>query len=340
MPSDRVTLAHGSGGAVMRRFIEDLFVEAFDNDELRALNDSALLTVDAGRLAFTTDSYTIKPLEFPGGDIGKLSVAGTVNDLTVMGAKPFYLSLGCILEEGLELDRLERFVRSAANAARAAGVQIVTGDTKVVPHGECDGIFINTSGIGICPLGHGLSTQPVRDGDAVIVTGTVGDHGMAILSVRDHLNLESAIQSDCASLNGLMETVLAECGDVKWMRDATRGGVAAVLSELVEAPFHQREIGVLIEETAVPLREDVLSLCELLGFEPLHLANEGKIVLVAAAESADTVLRLLRSHELGREAAVIGQITAQSPGTVRLRTQAGGIRRLHRPAGELLPRIC
>jgi len=331
-----VTLSHGAGGEVMRRFIRHLFVKQFDNPILAPLSDAALINLDGSRLAFTTDSYVVKPVEFPGGDIGKLSVCGTVNDLVVMGARPVYLSVGFIVEEGLDLQLLERIVVSAAEAARSAGVEIVAGDTKVVARGGCDGIFINTSGIGVCPLGRGLSEHPVQLGDAVLISGTVGDHGIAVLGAREELHFQTSVVSDCASLNELALSVLNESSGVKWMRDPTRGGVAAVLSELVEIG----SFGVLVRELDIPVRDDVMTVCELLGFDPLHLANEGKVVMVVEGDQADEVLMILRRHPLGRDAALIGHITSSGAGYVRVETRVGGVRRLQRPAGELLPRIC
>jgi hydrogenase expression/formation protein HypE len=334
--SNLITLNHGAGGETMRRFIHSLFISSFANPLLNTMADAAMLDVQARRLAFTTDSYVIKPVEFPGGNIGKLAVCGTVNDLAVMGAKPLCLSAGFILEEGLSFDVLERIVRAMAATAEAAGVQIVTGDTKVVPRGECDGIFINTSGIGASPRGRGLCEEPLADGDALLVSGTIGDHGMAILGAREGMEFQTAIESDCAPLGGLIGSVLEKCGGVKWMRDPTRGGLAAVLSELVE----EKPCGALVNEVQVPVREDVQAVCELLGFDPMHLANEGKVVLVVRGADSARVLELLRAHPLGENAAVIGRMTGDHAGTVRVVTEVGGIRRLHRPAGELLPRIC
>ena len=320
----------------MRKLVIELFARHFDNAYLRSLSDAAMLTLTGQRIAFTTDSYVVKPLEFPGGDIGKLAVCGTVNDLAVMGTRPLYVSAGFILEEGLRLDLLERMVESMAKEARSAGVEIVTGDTKVVPHGDCDQLFINTSGIGSHPLGYGLSTEPIEPGDAIVVSGTFGEHGIAVLGARSELTFETEIKSDCASLNKMIETVLSDCHGVKWMRDATRGGVAAVLSEFVEGmPF-----GALIQESNIPVRRDVQAVCELLGFDPLHLANEGKVVLVSKANDAGRIVALLRQHPLGGNAAQIGSVSAEGSGYVRLQTISGGIRRLQRPTGELLPRIC
>jgi hydrogenase expression/formation protein HypE len=336
MSDSVVTLNHGAGGETMRGFIKQLFIESFDNPQLNTLADAAVLDMESRRLAFTTDSYVIKPVEFPGGNIGKLAVCGTVNDLAVMGARPLYLSAGFILEEGLELALLERVVKAMAQTARGANVQIVTGDTKVVPRGECDGIFINTAGIGVLPYGNGLSSSPIAAGDAILVSGTIGDHGIAVLGAREGLSFQTEIQSDCAPLGDLIGGVLKISSGVKWMRDPTRGGLAAVLTELVEGQC----FGVLANEGSVPVREDVKAVCELLGFDPMHLANEGKVVMVVESSAAEEVLDVLKTHPQGQEAAIIGHITEGHAGVVRVQTVVGGVRRLQRPAGELLPRIC
>jgi hydrogenase expression/formation protein HypE len=331
-----VTLNHGAGGTIMRKFVRDLFLRHFDNAYLRNLSDAAMLEMPGRRLAFTTDSYVVQPLEFPGGDVGKLAVCGTVNDLAVMGAKPLFLSAGFILEEGLSLDLLGRLIGSMAKTAQAAGVEIVTGDTKVVSHGECDGLFINTSGIGIYPAGHGLSGQGIIPGDVILLSGTIGEHGLAVLSGRNGLNFETQIESDCAPLSEMIGEVLLESSGVKWMRDATRGGVAAVLTELCE----QKPYGAIVREASIPVRPDVNAVCELLGFDPLHLANEGKVVIVIERKDADRVVHCLQRHAMGKNAVQIGEITAEAAGHVRIQTASGGVRRLQRPAGELLPRIC
>jgi hydrogenase expression/formation protein HypE len=333
---DRITLNHGAGGETMRRFIKQLFIDNFSNPLLDTMADAAMLELSGNRIAFTTDSYVIKPLEFPGGNIGKLAVCGTVNDLAVMGVKPLYLSAGFILEEGLDADLLERVVLAMAGTAAKAGVTIVTGDTKVVTRGECDGIFINTAGIGVYPSGNGLSKAPLQNGDAILISGTIGDHGIAVLSAREGLSFQTKIESDCAPLGGLIGSVLEQSSGVKWMRDPTRGGLAAVLTELVEGQSY----GALIQEKTVPVREDVSAVCELLGFDPMHLANEGKVVLVVTPENAEQALSILNAHPLGTRAAIIGHLTSETPGVVRVKTEVGGIRRLQRPAGELLPRIC
>ncbi len=336
MTSPSITLNHGAGGEAMHRLIRQVFVRHFGNPILNSLADAALLRIKDQHIAFTTDSYTVKPIEFPGGDIGRLSVCGTVNDLAVMGAEPLFFAVGFIIEEGLDSRLLERIVISAADAARAAGVQIVTGDTKVVPRGECDRIFINTAGIGSLPLGKGLSRRSIAAGDRIILSGTAGDHGLAVLAARAELGLQTSIQSDCAPLNGLIGAVLRESDAVKWMRDPTRGGVAAVLTELADS----QPLELLIHEKDLPLCDGVRAACEMLGFDPLHLANEGKVVMVVEAGGETEVLSLLREHPLGCQAAVIGKVTAEGKGKVWVQTASGGVRRMLRPTGELLPRIC
>lgn len=320
----------------MRSFIKQLFVDHFANAALNSMSDAALVAVNHPRIAYTTDSYVVKPLEFPGGNIGKLAVCGTVNDLAVMGAKPLYLSAGFIIEEGFDFAILERIVKSMAETARAAHVHIVTGDTKVVARGEADGLFINTSGVGAYPLAYDLCERPIVPGDAILVSGTVGDHGIAILGARGHLSFRTQIQSDCAALNALIESVLKASPGVKWMRDPTRGGIAAALTELSE----EHRVDLLVREKELPVRDDVRTVCELLGFDPMHLANEGKVVIVTDSAEAENVLTLLHAHEFGRNAAIIGNVTADDNGVVRVETEVGGVRRLQRPAGELLPRIC
>ncbi|RPH94643.1 hydrogenase expression/formation protein HypE [candidate division KSB1 bacterium] len=320
----------------MRSFIKKLFVENFSNAALNSMADAALLEFSGKQLAFTTDSYVVKPLEFPGGNIGKLAVCGTVNDLAVMGAKPLALSTGFIIEEGFNIAALERIVLAMAETARAAGVQIVTGDTKVVARGEADGIFINTSGVGVYPLLYDLREKPVVAGDALLVSGTVGDHGIAILGARGNLSFKTSIRSDCAPLNGLIADILIHSSGVKWMRDPTRGGIAAVLTELAE----EFKLDLLVREKDLPVRENVRAVCELLGFDPMHLANEGKVVAVVESAEAEKVLKTMRAHELGKEAAIIGHVAAIGTELVRVETEVGGVRRLQRPAGELLPRIC
>jgi hydrogenase expression/formation protein HypE len=337
-----ILLAHGSGGQLGHELVEHLFVRHFANPALTELNDSALLAIPdltphCSRLAFTTDSYVISPLFFPGGDIGKLAVCGTVNDLAVTGAKPHYLSAGFIIEEGLPWETLERIVVSMAGAASEAGVQIVTGDTKVVNHGAADGLFINTAGLGLLPAGLELGPDRLRPGDQILVSGTVGDHGMAVMMKREGLEFSSTLVSDCASLHELIADLLSACPDgIRCMRDPTRGGLVATLNEWAGVS----DLGLEIEETEIPLRQEVRGACEMLGLDPLYVANEGKVVVAVAPEHVDAALNALRAHRLGREAALIGQATADHPARVVLRTPFGARRILDMLVGEQLPRIC
>jgi hydrogenase expression/formation protein HypE len=332
---ERVLLGHGSGGTLSAQLLERIFLPAFGNPILDRLDDQAVLDDPGSRLAFTTDSYVVTPLFFPGGDIGTLAVNGTVNDLAMSGARPLYLSVGFILEEGLRLEDLRRVVLSMRTAARAAGVLVVTGDTKVVGKGSGDQVFINTSGIGAVPPGVTLSADRVRPGDAVLLSGTVGDHGMAIMAQRASLGLEATIASDTAALHDLVAAML-DARPVHALRDPTRGGVAATLHEIAG----RAGVGIELVEGAVPVREDVKGACEILGFDPLYVANEGKLVAFVPEASAEAVLAAMRAHPLGREAVRIGTATAEHPGTVVVRTSIGGSRVLERPYGELLPRIC
>jgi len=352
-PSRAILLAHGSGGQLGHELVEQVFVRHFANPTLADLNDSALLDITeygtrntqhaarsaqhAPRLAFTTDSYVISPLFFPGGDIGKLAVCGTVNDLAVTGAEPRYLSAGFIIEEGLPWETLERVVASMAATANAAGVQIVTGDTKVVNHGAADGLFINTAGVGFVPQGRELGPSHLRPGDRLLISGTIGDHGMAVMMQREGLEFSSPLVSDCAPLNVLIAELLAACPDgVRCMRDPTRGGLVATLNEWAGAS----KLGLVIEETGIPLRQEVRGACEILGLDPLYVANEGKVAIAVAPEAADTALQALRAHPLGREAALIGHVTADHPSRVVLRSLLGARRILDMLVGEQLPRIC
>jgi hydrogenase expression/formation protein HypE len=336
-----VTLAHGAGGKAMRDLIREVFVAAFDNPWLAALDDQAridLLSLQArgDRLAFTTDSYVVDPLFFPGGDIGKLAVCGTVNDLAVGGATPLYLSCAVIVEEGLEVDLLHRVARSMGAAARAAGVSIVAGDTKVVTRGACDKLFIATSGIGVIPAGRHLGADLAEPGDCVIVTGCLGDHGAAVLAARGDFALETAVASDCAALHNLVAALVAAAPGTRFLRDATRGGVASVLNELAEASAACVEI----DEASLPIREPVRGLCEVLGLDPLYLASEGKLVAVVPGCEAAAALAALRGDPLGADAAIVGRIAAAPVGRVVMRTVLGGRRIVDMLVGEQLPRIC
>jgi len=332
-----VQMAHGGGGKLMQQLIEGLLVPAFANPELARLHDGAVLAVGSARLAFTTDSFVVRPLFFPGGDIGSLAVHGTVNDLAMCGARPLALSSALILEEGLEMATLARLVDSMRRAAAEVGVPIVTGDTKVVDRGKGDGVYVNTAGIGLVPAGIEIDPRRARPGDSVLLSGAIAEHGVAILSVREGLEFEIPIASDSAALDGLVAALLDRLGgDVHVLRDATRGGVASVALEIADAA----RVGLRLHERAVPVAEPVRGACELLGLDPLYVANEGKLVAVVAAERADEALETLRAHPLGRAAAIVGEVTESGPGRVVLKSGIGGERLLDRLTGEQLPRIC
>ncbi|REG58184.1 hydrogenase expression/formation protein HypE [Paraburkholderia sp. BL6669N2] len=339
-----VNLAHGGGGRAMRDLIEDVFVSAFDNPTLAALEDQAVfalagLAAHGDRLAFTTDSYVVDPLFFPGGDIGTLAVSGTVNDLAVCGATPLYLSCAVVIEEGFSVDLLRRVAASMQRVALEAGVAIVTGDTKVVERGCADKLFINTAGIGVVRRDVAISARHARPGDVVIVNGYLGDHGAAILVARQQLALEADMGSDCCPLNGLIAAMLDACPQIHCLRDATRGGVATVLNEFAQSS----NVTIRLDEAALPLREQVKGACEILGLDPLYLANEGKLVAVVPADAAERVLAAMRAHPEGREAAVIGTVErseAEASGLVVMQTVFGGQRIVDMLVGEQLPRIC
>ena len=328
---DIITLDYGSGGKKTAALIDEIIVPALGNAALNSLGDGAVLE---GGLAFSTDSFVVSPLFFPGGDIGKLSVCGTVNDLAMCGAEPKYLSLALIIEEGLPAENLRRVVASIKSAAEAAGVQIVTGDTKVVERGRGDGLYINTAGIGLVKY-PGLGPDKMRPGDAVLLSGTAGDHGAAVMLARDGL-MEGEIRSDCAALNGLAFALLDSGAQVRVLRDPTRGGVATTLCESAESA----KLGIELDEAAIPVRRDVSAACALLGLDPLYCANEGKMLAVVAPEDAQAALAALRSRPEGENAAIIGRVTVERPGRVALRTAAGGARLLQKLAGAQLPRIC
>jgi hydrogenase expression/formation protein HypE len=331
-----ILLAHGGGGKLSHQLIKKMFASQFKNELLEPLHDGATLTVSGTRLAFTTDSYVINPIFFPGGDIGTLAVNGTVNDLSMCGARPLYLSCAFIIEEGLPMDDLWRVVLSMEAATKAAGVQLVTGDTKVVDRGKGDKIFINTSGIGIIPDGVEISPRHAKIGDRIILSGTIADHGIAIMSVREGLEFETQIESDCAPLNGLVETMIAANRDIHVLRDPTRGGVASVLNEIAESAA----IGVTIVEDLIPVSEEVRGACEILGFDPLYVANEGKLLAFVSPAAAENVLAAMRSHPLGKNAVIIGEVVDDHPGTVIMKTRIGGSRVVDMLSGEQLPRIC
>jgi hydrogenase expression/formation protein HypE len=333
---ERITMSHGAGGKATHTLIEAIFLESFRNPLLEPLEDAAELRVLGGRLALTTDSYVVSPLFFPGGDIGDLAVNGTVNDLSVAGATPLYLTAAFILEEGFPVADLTRVAESMRDAAAAAGVSIVTGDTKVVQRGKADGCYVNTAGVGVIARDVSLGVARARPGDAVIVSGPIGDHGITIMLARGELGIESDVRSDTAPLNGLIAGLLDAVPGVRAMRDATRGGVATILNEIARAA----DAGVLVSEDAIPVRPEVRGACELLGIDPMYVACEGRLVAVVPGDSAEAAVRALRAHPLGEQAAVIGQVVADQPGIVRLKTAFGGTRVVDLLVGDPLPRIC
>ena len=336
MLHETVQMAHGAGGRLSQTLMQRVFMPQIHNSYLDLLDDQAKLDLPSGMVAFTTDSYVVSPIFFPGGTIGELAVNGTVNDLAVGGARPLYLSAGFIIEEGFSLVELETIVISMAEAARKAGVMIVTGDTKVVGKGQCDKLFINTSGIGVIREGVNLSCRNLALGDSIILSGTVGDHGMAIMTSREGLSFQSRITSDCAALNGIIEATLDVVPAIHAMRDPTRGGVAATLNELAVSS----SVGIEINEMTLPVKADVRGACELLGVDPLHVANEGKLVVAVAAADAERVLEVMRSFAEGRDAVIIGSVVDLHPGMVVMRTAFGSQRIIDLPLGEQLPRIC
>lgn len=336
-----ITMAHGGGGRAMRELIDKLIVPAFDNPRLAALEDQACVALPdlaehGDRLAFTTDSYVVAPLFFAGGDIGKLAICGTVNDLAMAGAVPLYLSCGLIIEEGFPTADLQRVLGSMAAAAQAAGVQVVTGDTKVVNRGAADKLFINTAGIGVVPRGVNISAARAQPGDVVIVNGTLGDHGVAILVARNELELQSSIASDCQPLHGLVRAMLAACPDIHCLRDATRGGLATVLNEFAVSS----RVGIRLQERALPIKAEVRGASEMLGLDVLYMANEGKLVAVVPRSHAEAVLTAMRAHPAGAEASIVGEVLAEPAGHVVLNTLFGGERVVDMLVGEQLPRIC
>jgi hydrogenase expression/formation protein HypE len=358
-----IVMGHGAGGKMMADLIEHLFAPAFENEWLRQMGDSTAIDLSSivhrpssGQLAFTTDSFVVSPLFFPGGNIGELAVYGTVNDLAMRGAKPLYLSAGFILEEGLPMETLGNIVTAMAAACKKAGVKIATGDTKVVQKGHGDGIYINTSGLGVIPADVDIGPANARPGDVVLVSGTMGDHGIAIMSVREGLAFGTEIKSDTAPLSDLVEVMIAAAMDghgspshkskkqgglprppaIHCLRDITRGGLAAVLNELAGSS----KVGIEFDEKKVPIRPEVNAACEMLGFDPLYIANEGKLVAIVPEEMAEKIMTAMRQHEYGRDAAIIGRVVAEHPGLVTAKTSIGGMRVVDLPAGELLPRIC
>ena len=331
-----VDLSHGAGGRAMAQLIEELFVRAFDNEWLRQMNDQASFAVPAGRMVMSTDSHVVSPLFFPGGDIGSLAVHGTINDVAMAGARPLYLAAGFILEEGFPLAQLKRIVASMAGAAQEAGVCVVTGDTKVVERGKGDGVFITTTGVGVIPPGIDISGDRARPGDSVIVSGTIGDHGVAIMSFRENLSFGTTIRSDTAALHGLVAAMVQAAPGIHCLRDPTRGGLATTLNEFAR----QSGVGIRIVESAIPVRPQVSAACELLGLDPLYVANEGKLVAVCAPQDAEPLVAAMRAHPLGRDAAQIGEVIADAHHFVQMQTAFGGARLVDWLSGEQLPRIC
>lgn len=336
MKFDKILLEHGGGGLLSNELIAEYFLPAFKNSYLERLEDSAVLTVGDQLFCFTTDSYVVSPVFFPGGNIGSLAVHGTVNDLAVCGGKPLYMSCGFILEEGFSFESLKTIIKTMSDAAAEAGVQIVTGDTKVVARGAVDGIFINTSGIGAVEYPGSLSVKNIQPGDAIIVNGTIGDHGAAIIKARENLSLTSDILSDSSPLNGLIAEILKASNNVHCMRDATRGGLGAILAEIAKGAG----VRIDVDEKSIPVQNNVRGVCEILGFDPLFLANEGKMVLFCSEADAAKILNVMRNHQYGRNAAMIGKVSKAAPGRVVLKTSIGGERMIDLPTGELVPRIC
>lgn len=333
---DKILLAHGGGGTLMHDLISNIFLKQFDNPFLNVLHDGATFEINGTRFAFTTDSFVVDPIFFPGGDIGKLAVNGTINDLAVCGAKPLFLSAAFIIEEGFSFEELWTIVSSMKTAAEFANVKIVTGDTKVVDKGKGDKIFINTAGIGIVKNGINISPKNCKPGDVVIINGNIAEHGIAIMAKRLGLEFETEILSDCAPLNGLVESILEVSSNVKMMRDATRGGLASVLNEIALSSG----FGVLLDELSIPVAEQVKGVCEILGYDPLYIANEGKIVLIVDPNDSEKVLSAMRKHPFGENSEIIGEITIENPGLVAMKTSIGTKRIVDMLSGEQLPRIC
>ncbi|PPD30473.1 MAG: hydrogenase expression/formation protein HypE [Methylomonas sp.] len=337
LKSAHIDLSHGGGGRAMAQLIDELFIKHFDNDLLRQHNDQALFRVPAGRMVISTDGHVISPLFFPGGDIGSLAVHGTLNDVAMSGAKPLFLAAGFILEEGLPLADLEKIVISMAAAAKAAGTPIITGDTKVVERGKGDGVFITTTGIGSVPDGVTISGDRAKPGHAIILSGSIGDHGVAIMASRENLQFTTSILSDSAALHGLVaELVTALPSEIHCLRDPTRGGLATALNELAR----QSGVGMLIDEASIPVKAEVKAACEILGLDPLYVANEGKLVCICSADAAEQLLAIMRAHPLGQDAAIIGSVIDDPHGFVQMTTAFGGRRIVDWPVGEQLPRIC
>lgn len=335
-PSDQIVLGHGSGGRLMHRLIADLFLPAFDNDVLRAGNDAGHVQVSDGHLAISTDSHVVWPLFFPGGDIGRLAVCGTVNDVSMLGAEPRYLTASFILEEGVYTDLLRKIVESMRNAAAEAGVDIIAGDTKVVEKGKADGLYITTAGVGSILQGVDIGGDRARPGDKVILSGPIGDHGIAVLSARGELGFEAQVQSDVAPLNHLVSAMLDASSGIHVLRDPTRGGLATSLNEIARAS----QVGIVLEEGSIPVRPAVQSACEMLGFDPLYVANEGKLLAIVGESEVDLMLEAMHQERYGEQAALIGTVTEEPHGCVLMKTLIGSHRVVDELSGEMLPRIC
>lgn len=336
MKTDKILLDHGSGGKIFHELITGTLLPLLGNPTLSRLDDGAVLELSGGRLAFSTDSYVVDPVFFPGGSIGDLAVNGTVNDLSMCGAEPLFLSLGLIVEEGFSIEDFRRILEDIRDAAKAAGVEVVTGDTKVVPKGAADKIFINTSGIGRVPEGVSVSGVNACSGDRIILSGSIGDHGVTILTQREGLSFASAITSDTTALNGMVHRMLKASDGIHALRDPTRGGVATALSEIAR----QSEVGIRIDEKDLPVKKEVAGVCELLGFDPLYIANEGKLLAFVKPEDAEDVLRVIREFDSGKDAVIIGEVVSEHPGKVFMKTRIGGMRIVDMLAGDQLPRIC
>jgi hydrogenase expression/formation protein HypE len=332
----RINMTHGSGGRASAQLIDDLFVRHFDNDMLRQSNDQAMFDVPSGRIVISTDGHVVSPLFFPGGDIGSLSVHGTINDVSMSGARPLYLSAGFIIEEGFPMDDLEKIVISMAAASRDAGVPVVTGDTKVVERGKGDGVFITTTGIGVVPDGINISGDKAQAGDVILVNGSIGDHGVAIMSSRENLEFETTIESDSAALHDLIANMVDAVPDIHCLRDPTRGGLATTLNELCK----QSGVGMLVEEEHLPIKGQIAAACELLGLDPLYVANEGKLICICPEAQAEVLLETMQAHPLGKEAAMIGRVIKDEHCFVQMKTAFGGTRVVDWLSGEQLPRIC
>ena len=336
MRRDTILLGHGSGGKLSEELLRDVFLPAFQNPALLRLNDQAIVEVNGSRIAVTTDSFVVKPLFFPGGDIGSLAVHGTINDLAMGGARPLFLTVAFIIEEGIAMDVLRRVVKSLRTAAADAGVQVIAGDTKVVERGKGDGLFINTTGIGLVPDGIELSADRARPGDVVLLSGSIGEHGIAILAQREGLEFESTIESDSAALHTLTAEMLKTSSEIRCMRDPTRGGLSSALNEIAS----QSHVGIELEESAIQVRDEVKGACEMLGLDPLYVANEGKVIAIVDPGVAELVLAAMRNHHLGGQARVVGKVSAKNAGLVTIRTQLGTTRIVDMLSGDQLPRIC